>query len=407
MRILILSNLYPPHYKGGHEIQCKVVADGLSSRGHQVFVLTSRYGVYEKRADGKLFRLLYYLDDNDAGVFRRRYNQLTIALFGRLNYFVTGKIIKELKPDLVYAGELSGISIFPIRAIQRRKISIVHHLGNYFLMGLVKYCSLEKNLFKRFYRKIIFGFSRMDKFDFNHLLTVSEAVKKQHLEVGFSDNDISVIPRGISSELIKDKFEKFPASSKKKLKLLYVGRIAQEKGVHISIEAVGHLTKYFGITDVVLDIIGDGDTNYNYQLKSLINKLRITKNVRFCGKLPREKVLNKYSKYDILLLPSVWEEPFSGVLIEAMSQGLPIVATDTGGTPELIKNNYNGLLVPPNNSAKMAEYIKRLIENPSLYEQIRINGIKKIKEEYTNEKIIEQIDKYINDVFNQSKRNFR
>jgi len=90
-----------------------------------------------------------------------------------------------------------------------------------------------------------------------------------------------------------------------------------------------------------------------------------------------------------------------------MSQGLPIVATDTGGTPELIKNNYNGLLVPPNNSAKMAEYIKRLIENPSLYEQIRINGIKKIKEEYTNEKIIEQIDKYINDVFNQSKRNFR
>jgi len=404
MRILILSDLYPPYYKGGHEIQCKIIADGLSNRGHDVFVLTSQYGLNEKTADGKLFRLLYFLADNGSGVFLKRYMQLKLALLSRLNYYITTKIVKKIKPDIVYAGELSGISLLPMLAIQRKNISIVHHLGNYYLVELVKDCILKSNLLKRLYRKIIYGFYGLYKFDFNHLITVSKALKKHHIEVGFSDKNISIIPRGISAELIKNKLEKFTPYLKEEIKLLFVGRLSKEKGVHISIQAVKLLIKELKKFNVVFYIIGDGDENYIRQLSKLVIKLGIENNVKFCGKFSREKILKEYSKFDILLFPSIWEEPFSGVLIEAMSQGLPIVATDTGGTTELIINNYNGLLVPPSDSVKMAEAVKKLIDNPTLYERISINGIRKVREKYTNEKIISQVDEYICDVFNKSRR---
>jgi len=402
MRILILSDLYPPYYKGGHEIQCKIVADGLSNKGHEVVVLTSRYGVNEKTADGKLFRLLYYLGDNGSGVFLKRYMQLKLALLGRLNYYITSKIVKKIKPDIAYAGELSGISIFPMIAIQRKNISIVHHLGNYYLVELVKDCILKSNLLKRIYRKIIYGFYGLYKFDFSHLITVSKALKKQHVEVGFYDKNISIIPRGISSGLIKNKLKNPSPHLKREIKLLYVGRISKEKGVHISIQAVKLLIKELKKFNIVFYIIGDGDGNYIKQLSKLLVKLGIENNVKFCGKFSREKILREYSKFDILLFPSVWEEPFSGVLIEAMSQGLPIVATNTGGTPELITNNYNGLLVPPNDSVKMAKSVKELILNHSLFEKVRENGIKKIKTGFSNEIIIEKIENYLNNVFNKS-----
>ena len=93
------------------------------------------------------------------------------------------------------------------------------------------------------------------------------------------------------------------------------------------------------------------------------------------------------------------------IIIEGMSQGLSIVSSNVGGIPEIIEDGRTGLLVPPNDPIKMAESIKKLIDNPPLYEQISINGIRKIREKYTNEKIIEQIEKYISDVFNQSKSN--
>jgi len=405
MRILFLSHLYPPYYIGGHEIHCKDVADGLSQKGHEVFVLTSKYGVYNEILENRVLRVLYFYSIGKTTGFRRRYSEIKVAVLGRLNYFITRQIIRQINPDIVYAEEISNISMYPLKAIQNQGIPIVHHLGIHTFVDLTKECILRPNPIKNLYKRIIHGFNGIKNFDFNHIITLSEALKKQHIEVGFPECNISVIPPGIFSELIKDEFKKFTDFSKKEIKLLYVGRINQEKGVHISIEAVGYLVKNLTTINVVLYIIGDGNEKYIDKLQSLISKLKIKKNVRFCGKLPREKVMNEYSKYDILLVPSIWEEPFGIIIIEAMSQGLPVIATSVGGIPEIIKNGETGLLVPPNNPVKMTEAVKKLIDNPHLYERLSINGIKEVQEKYTDEKIIEHIDKYINDVFNQSKRN--
>jgi glycosyltransferase involved in cell wall biosynthesis len=405
MRILVLSDLYPPHYKGGHEIQCKVVADELSKRGHEIFVLTSRYGINRKEIGNKIFRLLYFCSVGNATGFRRRKKQIIMAVLTRLNYFITKKIIKYVNPDIVYAGKTLNISIYPMKAIQSHGMPIVHHLGNFFFVGLVRVCIMEPNPVKRFYRKIIFGFSSLDKFDFSHIITVSEAVKKKHTEVGFSESNITVIPRGISSELINRKFREITALSEREIKLLYAGRITKEKGVDIAIESVGYLINRLKVKNLILDIIGEGSKEYNRKLQDTIDDIGIEGYVKFKEKIPRNELLKIYKDYDIVLFPSTCEDSFAGVLIEAMSQGVPIIATNTGGTPELITHGWNGLLVPPNDSIKLAESIKKLIDNHTLYQQIRINGIKKVLEKYTNDKIVEQIDEYISNVSNQSKRN--
>ena len=406
MRILLISNLYPPHYIGGYEIGCKFIADGLSQKGHNVFILTSKYGVGKKKIEDNIFRILNYVGDDGNNLFVRRYNHIRTAILGRLNYLITNNTIKLLKPDLVFVGNLLNISIFPVKAVQSRKVPIVYHLSDYSLEEFINDNISEKKPIKRFYRNTIYGFMKFNDFDFTHIITISEAVKKRFVRIGFLEENVSVIPlpRGFNPALIAKEGLQHSSSKDRKIKLLYVGRISEEKGIHIAIKSVENLVNQHRIGNLSLEIIGSGDINYNKYLYSLIESVDLTTFVKFKGPISYDEVLMKYRNYDMLLVPSIWEEPFGLIIVEAMSQGLPVIATKTGGIPEIIEDGKNGLLVPTGDSVRMAEAIKKLVDDPSLYEKISRNGIKRVQEEYTNEKIVGKINNYISNVFQQSKR---
>jgi len=354
-----------------------------------------------KTIEDKIYRLLYFVNIGEGKGFGRRYQEIKMFLLGRLNYFITKKAIKVIKPDIVYAGQVTGISLYPIKAIQQEQIPIVQHLGNYFFIELIRDCILRPNSFKRFYRKFIFGFFNAKEINFKHLITVSEAVKQKYVESGFFEDDISVIPpRGIPLELIKKESKKISYYNKKKLKLLYIGRIEKTKGIHIAIKAVGYLINSLGMRNLTLDIIGIGNKEYIEELKTLTSNLKLNKYVILKGHVPYELILKEYTNGDILLVPSIWEDPSPSVVLEAMSQGVPVIASNVGGIHERICHMKTGFLVPPNSSKDMAEAIRKLIANPSLYEKISINGINEVRAKYTNEKIIEQIDEYISKIHN-------
>ena len=403
MRILVLSDLYPPYYIGGHEIRCKIIADGLSEKGHEVHILTSTYGINGQSKDKNIYRLLYFIDWRGS---KKRYMQIKNALLARLNYLITNKLIKQLRPDIIYAGKISGISILASKAIQSVNSPIVHHLGNYFPAELVEMCVLEKNPLKRLLRKIIYGFNDIDDFDFKHILVVSEAVKKRYVEAGFVADNISIIPpRGIPSVLIRKEYNRNIKLHDEQTKLLYVGRLSKEKGIDTALKTVEYLTNKSEMQNLTLDIIGDGDEQYVKELHIITEKLGIENRVKFIGELQYEDVLKEYDNYYMLLVPSLWEEPFGVIILEAMSQGLPVIASKVGGIPDILENEKTGLLVPPGDSLKMAEAVKKLVDNPSLHETISRNGIKRVQEEYTNELIIEKIENYMFSVFNESNRN--
>jgi len=154
---------------------------------------------------------------------------------------------------------------------------------------------------------------------------------------------------------------------------------------------------------LTLHIIGEGNEKYEEDIAFLSDSLNLKDYVKFRGKLLYEEVLKEYSNYDMLLVPSTLEA-FPSIIIEAMSQGLPVIASKVGGIPEIVENEETGLLVPPGDPKKLAQAVKKLVDNPSLYEKIIRNGIKLVKKEYTNEKIIEKIENYLSNGFQQSKK---
>ncbi len=160
--------------------------------------------------------------------------------------------------------------------------------------------------------------------------------------------------------------------------LLYVGAITPEKGVHVLLEA---FKKMIGRYAARLVVVGSSKLWYNVNgvpsLSDYEMNLRAQSTdlpIHFLGNLGRDKLAAVYSAADLFVCPSVWEEAFGIVNVEAMSAGLPVVASAVGGIPEIVLDGHSGLLVPPNNPKKLFTAIRTLYENQNIYRKISVNS---------------------------------
>jgi len=149
----------------------------------------------------------------------------------------------------------------------------------------------------------------------------------------------------------------------------YVGRITFEKGIEYLIRAVDNAVK---ITDQIKLVIA-GDGNKKIELQQLVKELKLNKSVTFAGFIAHEDIPSFYELCDVIVLPSIWDEPLSRVLLETFHFSKPVIATKTGGTPEIISDGENGLLVEPKNSDQIADKILFLYNNPDIRKRIQEN----------------------------------
>lgn len=131
MKILILSDRYPPYYEGGYELICRDTAEQLSRRGHLVSILTTKYGINAAKIEGNVFRLLECCGwDNMISIHKRYLQaQLKRAFMFRKNYWIAQRTIKKISPDIVYVWQLCDAFILPIIAAQQRGIPCVFDIG--------------------------------------------------------------------------------------------------------------------------------------------------------------------------------------------------------------------------------------------------------------------------------------
>ena len=189
------------------------------------------------------------------------------------------------------------------------------------------------------------------------IFCVSEYIKKKFLE-GINQNfqKVHVLHNGVERKL-----KRFP---KKKKEVIFVGRLVPEKGVDIYIDAIKPLVSKF--TDWSFGLIGSSklgsNTNQSNYSKDIINKFRkIGNQAIFYGFRDNLFVQEKMKDSSIIVIPSIWEEPFGLVAAEAMSNGVAIIASDVGGIPEIIE--ANGILIKNINSSKIQKSLISLIEN--------------------------------------------
>jgi len=149
------------------------------------------------------------------------------------------------------------------------------------------------------------------------------------------------------------------------------GRVSESKGQVEAIRAVALLKQQR--VDVELLILGEGKPTYMDEVNALVKELHVTDRVIFGGYVTN--VFPFYRSSDVLLVCSKCEA-FGRVTAEAMLCGMPVIGTNTGGTPELVKEDVTGLLYTPGDVQKLAQQIKRLADAPDWINDLGANGLK-------------------------------
>ena len=169
--------------------------------------------------------------------------------------------------------------------------------------------------------------------------------------------------------------------------ILFVGRKCPEKGPEVLVRALQSVVKNY--PDVVAVFLGPdsffGSCSLTYT-ESLIAKARnfgLEKNVVFKGYVSERELQLYYNCADIFVCPSVWNEPFGMVLIEALGYKKPVVASRVGGIPEIIIDQKTGLLTQPGDSVDLSNKIVRLLDNPTLGKEMGANGRKMVEEHFS------------------------
>jgi glycosyltransferase involved in cell wall biosynthesis len=195
-------------------------------------------------------------------------------------------------------------------------------------------------------------------------------------------------------------------------RLLFVGRIWPDKGPHVLLEAFKKVVKVrpevqvelvgwktgpapefvFLLSDdeKVLDMAPLYRGDYYEHLREILPQ-HLRRQVSIQDALPHRELAEHYRIADVFIGPSVWNEPFGMVIVEAMASGLPVIATRGGGFPEIIKNGETGLLTERNDAVGLAEAIINLLENDELRESMGSAGRKRALQLFTWDKISDHV----------------
>jgi glycosyltransferase involved in cell wall biosynthesis len=165
--------------------------------------------------------------------------------------------------------------------------------------------------------------------------------------------------------------------------LLFVGRLVERKGVHVLLEAVAALKEE---PDLRLVVVGEGPERA--ALTGIAERLGIADRVEFTGPISREELRTRYSRCDAFVLPAIRDskgdvEGLGVVLIEALLQGKPVIASESGGIVDIVRDGDTGLLVPSGDSAALAEAIARYIDDPDLAAGLAGNGRAHVLREFS------------------------
>jgi glycosyltransferase involved in cell wall biosynthesis len=198
---------------------------------------------------------------------------------------------------------------------------------------------------------------------------------------------ISIIPNGIDThqfDLPRTRPEDWPAMAQSPV-LGTVGRLSPEKGHFFFLEALAILHQ--NGADFQAIMIGDGALKEELLQKTRI--LHLEERLFWVG--AQTNIPDWLSLLDVFVLPSQWEG-ISLALLEAMAAGVPVVATSVGGTPEVLTNGVNGLLVPPSDTEALAAAIFKLLENPLLCKELGQSGKIHCQNNYDIDLIVKKID---------------
>ncbi|MDP8237462.1 MAG: glycosyltransferase family 4 protein [Candidatus Hatepunaea meridiana] len=168
-----------------------------------------------------------------------------------------------------------------------------------------------------------------------------------------------VIPFGVDLSQFSNRYWK--AGKDEETRFCYAKwLLAPHYGPDIAIKALGQVVEYYPETKLIM--LGNGDEAYIDELKQMVMKLKLQKNVMFTGQIKSDDLVKIFERTDVLLQPSRWES-YGVVILEAAAVGIPTIATQVGGAADLTLDGITGLTVPPDNAEALADAMITLVND--------------------------------------------
>ena len=384
-KVLVIGSVYPRFHEDAEVPWLRTSIAHLKKAGLDIQVLAPAYkGLKSHEIDGvKVNRFRYapasweFLT-HEEGAPSKMANKPWLQLLA-IPYIISGffkciKICRKFKPDVIHAHWPFPHAYIALGAAKLFKIPLVLNFHGAELL-LIRKKKWVKPLLK-------FAISQAQAVFANSSFTAGKIKALRNVEIEWS-------PYGTTLETGTGNAEPHPVQGK--FKILFVGRHIERKGIRYLIEAA----KYLPRDQFEIRIVGVGDLTE--ELKKLASESATPNSAEiiFTGKLSPEALANEYKTANVFTLPAIVDskgdtEGLGVVLIEAMELGLPIVASNVGGIPDVVIDGETGILVPEKDPEALANAYKRLASNPELISQLLAGAQKRIAECFTWDGIIER-----------------
>ncbi len=405
MKILVLTNLYPPHNIGGYELRCRDVTESLCHRGHDVSVLTSNHvvdeGIKDEVRDYQVDRRLQV-----HGFFGHPWRGIRdLVQLETTNNALLRESIAKFRPDIIHVWNLGGISKSLILTLQSQEIPYVFDVSDHWIASSLKadvwldWWNRTKTSLPARLQRTWWNFEgqrrRFDQeaptnplshIEFQRVYFCSSKMRRITADAGYPVAHGEVIHCPVDS----NRFNGAPSSPESPVKkLLYAGRLDPDKGIFSALKAMCLIRESKGTT---LTVFGDGEPDYVSGLREFVkrNQIPVTFDSASYDEMPAI-----YRDHDALIFPSEWEEPFALAPLEAMASGIPVIGTMTGGSAELLRHGQNALTFEAGNSPELASRIRTLVGDPALAASIAGKAQREVRQRFPLPVITDQIERYL------------
>jgi glycogen synthase len=401
MKILIISNLYPPHGIGGYEERCFNAVNTFKERGHDVHVLTSdhkvdgRQSIEEPHVTRKLKIHGFYghpwLPIYDLYQLEKK-NQQTLAA-----------TIASIRPDVIHVWNMGGISKALLHTLEALPTPLVYDISDHWIArSLIADVWLswwnEPGSFKRKLIRKLSGYTgirdlanrqvptgSVRSLKFRNIYFCSQFMRDLTAEQGYPVDHAEIVYCGVEHELFKRKTEYQPPR-----RFIWVGRLAEDKDPMTTIKGFLMAREQSGLP-LCLDIYGRGDADYVRQIEAEIQHNDTDGAIRIQS-ATHEEMRRLYCNYDAYIFSSNWGEPFALTPLEAMSANLPVLMCPDGGDAELVEDGVNALQFVAGSPDSLSEAILRFLQVDDYGEQMSQTARKQVEENYTIDSMTQKIE---------------
>ena len=388
MKIAIINTLYAPNKVGGAEKSVQTLAENFSDLGNEVIVICLGKEDANYKLNGVIIHAVKIKNDfwpfeiNNKNSFHKLIWHLKDASNNKYNDFLH-HLFLDYKPDVLLTNNISGFSTKVWRIASNLNIKIVHTLRDYYLQcpkstkfknglnctNLCNDCNFLSTPKKKDSSKV------------NYLIGISNYILSDHIDKGYF--------KGVQNEVIFNGFEtqKKSINSREVTNVFgFIGQVNKTKGIELILESFSNLSE----SSWKLLIAGTVDEKYLKHLNKINNSIQI----EYLGYVDSSKF---FEMIDVLIVPSLWNEPFGRVVIESILHSKPVIASNVGGIPELLINNKQFVFRPK--VKELRTLIQKIILNSNFLDEFKFEKtyLEKFTIKNTVQQYLEVFNKIIRD----------